>query len=145
MDLDVKLLDIVLGSSPKAVLLVSYAGVNDENSMMTVSNNPRRVCVLVSFSRTPNAFVVAEDVSYQSVSVFLTRVPSGTHSPIQIGNYRSTCSRFAAVTCRRCLRSHGVLELRNSTTAKYQNTALGATLEPSRTLTIPSITEATSK
>ena len=82
VELDVELLDIVLESSSKVVLLVSYAGVDDENNMMMVSNNPRRIYALVSFSRTPNAFA-AEDaivVPYQSVSTLLTRVPSATHT-----------------------------------------------------------------
>ena len=70
VELDVELLDIVLETSSKIVLLVSYAGADDENSMM-VSNNPRRIYALVRFSHTTNAFV-AEDaivVPYQSVSV----------------------------------------------------------------------------
>ena len=82
VELDVELLDIVLESSSKVVLLVSYAGVDDENSMMMVSNNPRRIYALVSFSRTPNAFA-AEDaivVPYQSVSVLLIRVSSTTQT-----------------------------------------------------------------
>jgi len=79
-ELDVELLDIVSESSSKVVLLVSYAGVDDENSMM-VSNNPRRIYALVSFSRTPNAFA-AEDaivVPYQSVSALLAGLSSATH------------------------------------------------------------------
>ena len=73
VELDVELLDIVLESSSKVVLLVSYAGVDDENSMM-VSNNPRRIYALVRFSHTTSVFT-AEDaivVPYQSVSVLLT-------------------------------------------------------------------------
>ena len=73
VELDVELLDVVLESSSKIVLLVSYAGVDDDNSMM-VSNNPRRIYALVRFSHTANAFA-SEDaivVPYQSVSVFLT-------------------------------------------------------------------------
>lgn len=75
VELDVELLDIVLESSSKVVLLVSYAGVDDENSMM-VSSNPRRIYALISFSHTTNAFA-AEDaivVPYQSVSALLPTV-----------------------------------------------------------------------
>ena len=82
VELDVELLDIVLESSSKVVLLVSYAGVDDDNSMMMVSNNPRRIYALVSFSRTLNAFA-AEDaivVPYQSVSALLRRVLSATNT-----------------------------------------------------------------
>ena len=81
VELDVELLDVVLESSSKVVLLVSYAGVDDENSMM-VSNNPRRIYALVSFSRTPNAFA-AEDaivVPYQSVSVLPTQTHPAIHT-----------------------------------------------------------------
>ena len=82
VELDVELLDIVLESSSKVVLLVSYAGVDDENSMVMVSNNPRRIYALVSFLRTPNAFA-AEDaivVPYQSVSALLMHVTPTTHT-----------------------------------------------------------------
>lgn len=68
VELDVELLDVVMESSSKLVLLVSYAGMDDENSMM-VSNNPRRIYALIRFSYTTNAFA-AEDaivVPYQSV------------------------------------------------------------------------------
>jgi len=71
VELDVELLDVVLESSSRVVLLVSYAGVDDENTM-TVSNNPRRIYALIRFSHTTNAFA-AEDaivVPYQSVSIF---------------------------------------------------------------------------
>ena len=73
MELDVELLDVVPESSSRIVLLVSYAGVDDENSMI-VSNNPRRIYALIRLSHTANSFV-AEDaivVPYQSVSVLLT-------------------------------------------------------------------------
>ena len=72
VELDVELLDVVLESSSKVVLLVSYAGVDDENSMM-ISNNPRRIYALIRFSHTANAFA-AEDaivVPHQSVGVLL--------------------------------------------------------------------------
>lgn len=80
VELDVELLDVVLESSSKVVLLVSYAGVDDENSMV-VSNNPRRMYALIRFSYTANAFV-AEDVivvPYQSVSMLHIFSPSATH------------------------------------------------------------------
>ena len=72
VELDVELLDVVPESSSRIVLLVSYAGVDDENSMM-VSNNPRRIYALIRLSHTTNSFA-AEDaivVPYQSVSVLL--------------------------------------------------------------------------
>lgn len=70
VELDVELLDIVLESSSNVVLLVSYAGTDDENSMM-VSNNPRRIYALIRFSYTANAFAAEYVivVPYQSVSV----------------------------------------------------------------------------
>jgi nuclear pore complex protein Nup133 len=73
MELDVELLDVVLESSSKVVLLVSYAGMDDENSMM-VSNNPRRIYALVRFSHTANALAVEDAivVPYQSVSAIFT-------------------------------------------------------------------------
>lgn len=77
VELDVELLDLVLESSSKVVLLVSYAGMDDENSMV-VSNNPRRMYALIRFSYTANAFTV-EDVTvvpYQSVGMLLTLSPS---------------------------------------------------------------------
>jgi nuclear pore complex protein Nup133 len=81
VELDVELLDVVLESSSRVVLLVSYAGVDDENSMM-VSNNPRRIYVLVRFSHTANAFAVedATVVPYQSVSCSLPSPLSCSHS-----------------------------------------------------------------
>ena len=81
VELDVELLDIVLEGSSKAVLLVSYAGVDDENSMM-VSSNPRRIYALIRFSHTTNTFV-SEDaivVPYQSVGI-LSPPPSFSDSP----------------------------------------------------------------
>jgi nuclear pore complex protein Nup133 len=77
MELDVELLDVVLESSSKVVLLVSYAGMDDENSMM-VSNNPRRIYALVRFSHTANAFAVEDAivVPYQSVSAIFTPPPA---------------------------------------------------------------------
>lgn len=78
--MDVELLDLVLESSSKVVLLVSYAGVDDENSMI-VSNNPRRMYALIRFSYTTNAFV-AEDVivvPYQSVGLLFILSPSTAH------------------------------------------------------------------
>lgn len=102
MELDVELLDVVLESSSKVVLLVSYAGVDDENSMM-VSNNPRRIYALIRFSHTANAFA-AEDaivVPYQSVSVFLFSPPFGnspSHSDLEFRCTHappdSICSRW---------------------------------------------------
>lgn len=80
VELDVELLDLVIESSSKVVLLVSYAGVDDENSMM-VSNNPRRIYALIRFSYRANAFT-AEGVTvvpYQSVGVLLALPPSATH------------------------------------------------------------------
>ena len=81
VELDVELLDVVLESLSKVVLLVSYAGMDDENSMM-VSNNPRRIYALIRFSHTANAFAVEDAivVPYQSVSVFPTPLPSATHA-----------------------------------------------------------------
>lgn len=73
VELDVELLDVVPESSSRIVLLVSYAGVDDENSMI-VSNNPRRIYALIRLSHTANSFA-AEDaivVPYQSVGVLLT-------------------------------------------------------------------------
>lgn len=73
VELDVELLDVVLECSSKVVLLVSYAGMDDGNSMM-VSNNPRRIYALIRLSHTTNSFA-AEDaivVPYQSVSTLLT-------------------------------------------------------------------------
>ena len=80
VELDVELLDLVIESSSKVVLLVSYAGVDDENSMM-ISNNPRRIYALIRFSYTANAFT-AEGVivvPYQSVRVLLTLPHSATY------------------------------------------------------------------
>ena len=73
LELDVELLDVVLENSSKAVLLVSYAGTDDENSMM-VSNNPRRIYALIRFSHTANTFAPEDAivVPYQSVSASLT-------------------------------------------------------------------------
>ena len=72
VELDVELLDIVPENSSKVVLLVSYAGVDDENSMM-VSNNPRRMYVLIRLSYTANSFSTEDAivVPYQSVSPLL--------------------------------------------------------------------------
>ena len=84
VELDVELLDVVLESSSTVVLLVSYAGVDDENSMM-VSNNPRRIYALIRFSYTTNGFA-AEDVTvvpYQSVSVLFALLFDHSHPPIQ--------------------------------------------------------------
>lgn len=80
LELDVELLDLVLESSSKVVLLISYAGVDDENSMV-VSNNPRRMYALIRFSYTTNAFT-PEDVivvPYQSVGMLLPLSPPATH------------------------------------------------------------------
>ena len=73
VELDVELLDVVPESSSKIVLLVSYAGVDDENSMM-VSNNPRRIYALIRLSYTTNSFATEDAivVPYQSVSVLPT-------------------------------------------------------------------------
>jgi len=81
VELDVELLDVVVENSSKVVLLVSYAGVDDENNMM-VSNNPRRIYALIRFSYMTNVFAVEDAivVPYQSVSVFLfSSCPSATH------------------------------------------------------------------
>jgi nuclear pore complex protein Nup133 len=73
VELDVELLDIVPESSLGVVLLVSYAGVDDENSMM-VSSNPRRIYALIRLSYTTNSFATEDAivVPYQSVSALLT-------------------------------------------------------------------------
>ena len=72
VELDVEFLDVVPENSSKVVLLVSYAGVDDENSMM-VSNNPRRIYALVRLSYTTNSFAIEDAivVPYQSVGVLL--------------------------------------------------------------------------
>ena len=71
VELDVELLDIVPESSSRVVLLVSYAGVDDENTMMV--SNPRRIYALIRLSYTTNTFATEDAivVPYQSVSVLL--------------------------------------------------------------------------
>lgn len=103
MELDVELLDLVLESSSKVVLLVSYAGVDDENSMV-VSNNPRRMYALIRFSYTTNAFT-AEDVivvPYQSVGMLIIFSPSATYillsrPPVQVRLCTPESSPFVMV------------------------------------------------
>ena len=111
VELDVELLDIVPESPLKAVLLVFYAGVDGENSMVTVSNDP-------------GGYIICQRAPYTSTL-------GNSHSPIQTSTsgapippppypvssrrcagcdpiwrcHRPMRSRFAAVTCRRCLPS----------------------------------------